>query len=62
MQGSEEGDADFIVTLNPEDFPKNRLKARVTSPIALLWRPCDLGYSARRASEGSTFAARREGM
>jgi len=25
----EEGGADFIVTLNSEDFPQNRLKARV---------------------------------
>jgi hypothetical protein len=28
---SEEGNADFIVTLNPKDFPQERLKAKVTS-------------------------------
>ena len=32
---SEEGDADFILTLNPNDFPQERLTARVTAPIAL---------------------------
>jgi predicted nucleic acid-binding protein len=26
---SEEGDADFILTLNPNDFPQERLRARV---------------------------------
>ena len=31
---SEEGDADFIVTLNPKDFPQERLKAKVISPAA----------------------------
>jgi len=29
---SEEGDADFIVTLNTKDFPQDRLKARVVTP------------------------------
>lgn len=29
---AEEGRADFIVTLNPEDFPQDRLKARVVLP------------------------------
>jgi len=29
---SEEGNADFIVTLNPKDFPKDRLKAKVVPP------------------------------
>lgn len=29
---SEEGNADFIVTLNPKDFPEDRLKAKVVSP------------------------------
>ncbi len=29
---SEQGDADFIVTLNPKDFPQARLKARVVPP------------------------------
>jgi predicted nucleic acid-binding protein len=28
----EEGNADFIVTLNSKDFPQERLKARVISP------------------------------
>jgi len=32
---SEEGNADFIVTLNPRDFPKERLKAKVVSPADL---------------------------
>ena len=32
---SEEGNADFIVTLNPKDFPQERLGARVIAPIAL---------------------------
>jgi uncharacterized protein len=29
---AELGDADFIVTLNPKDFPQDRLKANVVSP------------------------------
>jgi putative PIN family toxin of toxin-antitoxin system len=33
---SEEGNADFIVTLNPRDFPQDRLKAKVVSPAALI--------------------------
>jgi predicted nucleic acid-binding protein len=32
---SEEGNAEFIVTLNPTDFPQARLRAKVVSPIAL---------------------------
>jgi uncharacterized protein len=32
---SEEGKADFIVTLNPKDFPQSRLKATVISPNRL---------------------------
>lgn len=32
---SEEGNADFIVTLNPKDFPQERLKAKVIAPAAL---------------------------
>jgi predicted nucleic acid-binding protein len=32
---SEEGKADFIVTLNPKVFPQDRLKAKVISPAAL---------------------------
>jgi len=31
----EEGNADFIVTLNPKDFPQERLKAKVILPAAL---------------------------
>ena len=29
---SEQGNADFIVTLNPKDFPEDRLKANVVPP------------------------------
>lgn len=29
---AEEGDADFIVTLNPDDFPQGRLRAHVIAP------------------------------
>jgi predicted nucleic acid-binding protein len=29
---AEDGNADFIVTLNPKDFPQHLLKARVISP------------------------------
>jgi predicted nucleic acid-binding protein len=29
---AESGDADFIVTLNPSDFPQSRLKAKVIAP------------------------------
>ena len=29
---AERGKADFVVTLNPTDFPQNRIKARVVSP------------------------------
>jgi predicted nucleic acid-binding protein len=32
---SEEGDADFIVTLKPNDFPQEQLRARVIAPVAL---------------------------
>lgn len=32
---SDEGNADFIVTLDPKDFPQERLKAKVISPAAL---------------------------
>ena len=32
---SEEGNAEFIVTLNRPDFPQERLKAKVVSPVAL---------------------------
>jgi putative PIN family toxin of toxin-antitoxin system len=32
---AEEGKADYIVTLNPKDFPQDRLKATVISPNRL---------------------------
>ena len=33
---SEQGNADFIVTLNPKDFPEDRLKAKVVPPDRFL--------------------------
>ena len=33
---SESGDADLVVTLNPKDFPEERLKSRIVLPIELL--------------------------
>ena len=33
---SEQGSADFIVTLNAKDFPQERLKAKVVSPAAIV--------------------------
>ena len=33
---AQEGSADFLVTLNPRDFPQTKLSARVTSPTELL--------------------------
>jgi predicted nucleic acid-binding protein len=48
---SESGKADFIVTLNPKDFPQERLTAKVLAPgeplPAALRRPAKLG--ARRS-------------
>jgi predicted nucleic acid-binding protein len=35
---AEEGRADFLVTLNPGDFPQKRLSARVVSPAEFLKR------------------------
>lgn len=32
---SEQGKASFVVTLNPKDFPEDRLKAKVISPCHL---------------------------
>jgi predicted nucleic acid-binding protein len=32
----EQGKADFIVTLNPDDFPQQRLRAKVVAPTHLL--------------------------
>ena len=32
---SEQGSADFIVTLDPKDFPQERLRARVIAPVVL---------------------------
>lgn len=31
---AEQGRANFIVTLNPKDFPQERLKAKIVSPIS----------------------------
>ena len=37
---AKEGEADFIVTLNPKDFPQNRLKTKVVPPSHFArWRP-----------------------
>lgn len=33
---AEHGHADFIVTLNPRDFPQSRLKAKIIAPGAVL--------------------------
>jgi uncharacterized protein len=33
---AQEGRADFLVTLNPKDFPQGKLSARVVSPVDLL--------------------------
>ena len=33
---SESGHADFVVTLNPKDFPEERLKSKIVLPIELL--------------------------
>ena len=33
---SESGDANFVVTLNPKDFPEERLKSKIVLPIELL--------------------------
>jgi len=35
-QCAESGDARFIVTLNPKDFPQSKLRAKVVSPDRLL--------------------------
>jgi hypothetical protein len=32
---SEEGNADFIVKLNPKDFPQDRLKVKIISPASV---------------------------
>lgn len=36
---AEQGKADFIVTLNPKDFPQDQLKATVVSPEGLVAPP-----------------------
>jgi hypothetical protein len=36
---AETGGADFIVTLNPKDFPEDRLTARVIAPSRIGRRP-----------------------
>jgi NAD(P)-dependent dehydrogenase (short-subunit alcohol dehydrogenase family) len=33
---AEQGKADFILTLNPKDFPQKQLRARVLSPVDFL--------------------------
>ena len=33
---AESGDADFVVTLNPKDFPQERLKSKVVLPSELI--------------------------
>jgi predicted nucleic acid-binding protein len=33
---AEEGRADFLVTLNPKDFPQGNLSAKVVSPVQFL--------------------------
>jgi putative PIN family toxin of toxin-antitoxin system len=43
---AEQGKADFIVTLNPKDFPQNRLKAKVVLPAEFL------GPQKRKRSSG----------
>lgn len=37
---AEQGKADFVVTLNPDDFPQDVLKAKVVSPLTAMagWR------------------------
>jgi predicted nucleic acid-binding protein len=39
---AQEGNADFIVTLNPRDFPQRKLKAKIVSPAEFL-RPLRRG-------------------
>ncbi len=45
---AEDGEADFIVTLNPRDFPADRLTARVIAPGEPLPGPRALRRRARR--------------
>lgn len=33
---AESGDADFVVTLNPKDFPEERLKSKIILPTELI--------------------------
>ena len=50
---SESGSADFIVTLNPDDFPQERLTAKVLAPGE------SLPSAARRLSKFGTRRRRR---
>ena len=43
---AEEGSADFVVTLNPKDFPQGKLSAKVFSPARFL------GVVRRRSEKG----------
>lgn len=47
---AEEGNADFIVTLNPRDFPQSALRAKVLAPGAPL--PSGSGTQRRRSMRG----------
>jgi hypothetical protein len=55
---AESADADFIVTLNPSDFPQSRLKARVISPSDPL--PAWQGAAAPPASRDPQEVAASE--
>lgn len=33
---AESGDADFVITLNPKDFPEERLKSKIVLPTELI--------------------------
>lgn len=46
---AEEGKSDFLVTLNPKDFPQGKLSAKVVSPAQLL------RALRGRARKGRTF-------
>ena len=45
---AESGDADFLVTLNPRDFPQNKLRAEVISPADPLPRRSRPGKTRQR--------------
>ena len=54
---SEEGNADFIVTLNPKDFPQERLRAKVISPEAMAVASVSMISAMRRAVAGPDRAS-----